>query len=97
MFSRMDGSRLPVESNATVPLDRILREGVRDKPDVSALASWDGNRLHALLWHYHDDNLPGPDAEVVVTWTGVEPGSRPFLRSHHRIDQDQGNAYAAWL
>jgi xylan 1,4-beta-xylosidase len=97
LFSRMDGSRLPVESSAAVPLDRILREGVRDKPDVSALASRDGNRLHALLWHYHDDDLPGADAEVVVTWTGVEPGSRPVLRSHHRIDQDHGNAYAAWL
>jgi xylan 1,4-beta-xylosidase len=97
MFSRMNGLRLPVESTAAVPLERIVRDGVRGEPDVSALASRDGKRLHALLWHYHDDDLPGPDAEVVVTWTGVEPGIHPVLRSHHRIDQEHGNAYAAWL
>ena len=41
MFSKMSGQRLAVESDAAIPLQSILRSGVRDKPDISALASFD--------------------------------------------------------
>ena len=64
MFSKMSGQRLAAESSGAVSLDAILKDGVRAKPDVSALASLDGKKLSVLVWHYHDDDVPGPDAAV---------------------------------
>ena len=59
MFAKMSGERLAVESDGAVSLDAMMRRGVREKPDVSAFASRDGNKLYVMVWHYHDDDLPG--------------------------------------
>src|SRR5207302_8145909 len=56
MFSLMGGRRLEAQSSGEVGLDAILAKGVRDAPDVSALAARDGDTLTVLLWHYHDDD-----------------------------------------
>src|SRR5215210_5112730 len=71
MFSKMSGRRLPVKSDGALALDEITRAGVRGKPDVSALASSDGKQIAVLLWHYHDDDLPGPMANVELTLSGL--------------------------
>jgi hypothetical protein len=42
---------LAVESDAAVPLDVMTRQGVRGKPDVSALASRGADELTVLVWH----------------------------------------------
>jgi xylan 1,4-beta-xylosidase len=36
-----------------------------------ALASLDGKELSVMLWHYHDDDLPGPDADVELSLAGL--------------------------
>jgi xylan 1,4-beta-xylosidase len=51
MFSRMSGKRLSVESDHAVPLDAMLKDGVRGKPDVAAIASLDQSKLCVLVWH----------------------------------------------
>jgi xylan 1,4-beta-xylosidase len=96
MFAKMSGRRLLAESDAAVPLDDILRAGVRERPDVSAFASLDANKLCVMVWHYHDDQVPGPPADVQLAVTGlpIETG-RPSLR-HYRIDDDHSNAFTAW-
>src|SRR5262249_51472562 len=66
MFSLMGGRRLEVQSSAEVDLASILAKGVRGAPDVSALVALDGDTLTVLAWHYHDDDVPGPDAEVAL-------------------------------
>jgi xylan 1,4-beta-xylosidase len=96
MFSMMGGQRLAVRSTGEVGLDAILKGGVRDAPDVSALASLDGDRLSILAWHYHDDDLPGPDAEVTLELTGLTPAGSPVLLHHYRIDRLHSNAFEAW-
>ena len=97
MFAKMSGERLAVESDDAVSLDAMLRRGVREKPDVSALASRDGDKLCVMLWHYHDDDLPGPAADV-------ELDARRICRSASGdgkdralpIDAEHSNAYTAW-
>ena len=96
MFSRMSGQRLPVASDAAVSLDSILRDGVRANPDVSALASLDGRRLCTLVWHYHDDDLPGATASVELEWSGLSKRSGAPTVTHFRIDEDHSNAFTAW-
>jgi xylan 1,4-beta-xylosidase len=99
MFAKMSGRRLLVESDAAVPLDAIVREGVRKNPDVSALASLDRDKLCVMIWHYHDDDLPGPDAEVSLSVNKIDRPLQAAMKArlqHFRIDQDLSNAFTAW-
>lgn len=95
MFSRMDGERLPVVSDAAVPLDEILKNGVREKPDVSALAALSDKRITVLVWHYHDDNIPGADADVTLKLGGAPGGTPKVTRT--LIDETHSNAFTWWL
>jgi xylan 1,4-beta-xylosidase len=96
MMSRLgSGQRLTAQSSAETPLDTILKDGVRgETPDVSILAARDGNRIALLVWHYHDDDLPGPDAEIALTLHGLNGTDKTL--SHWRIDAEHSNSYAAW-
>jgi xylan 1,4-beta-xylosidase len=96
MFAKMHGERLAVESDGAVPLDRMMRRGVREKPDVSALASRDGNKLYVMLWHYHDDDLPGPAANVELQLANLPVRTGTATIEHYTIDADHSNAYTAW-
>lgn len=97
MFSHMSGQRIAVESDGAVPLEAILKSGVRGKADVSALASLDGNKLCVLAWHYHDDDLPAPDAAVNLRLTGLPFANGKAKLTHYRIDADHSNSYQTWL
>ena len=108
MFSRMSGQRLTVESNGAVPLAVMLKDGVRASPDVSALASLDAavgtdrtsassrNRLCVLVWHYHDDDVPGPDADIQLSLPGLPIRADTVRLRQYRIDVDHSNAFTAW-
>jgi xylan 1,4-beta-xylosidase len=96
MFSKMSGQRIAVESDHAIALDEIVRRGVRGEPDVSALASLDKNRLCVLVWHYHDDDLPGPDADVALAIEGLPLRAGQAQLDRYCIDQNHGNAFAAW-
>jgi xylan 1,4-beta-xylosidase len=96
LFNKMSGQRVAAESDGAVPLETMLRRGVRGKPDVSALASLDGNKLCVLVWHYHDDDLPGPDADVQLTLTNLPKGNSGISARQFQIDHDHSNAYALW-
>ena len=96
MFSKMGGQRVAAESSAQVPLDTMLTEGVRGAPDVGVLASAEPNRLAVMIWHYHDDDVPGPDAAVELVIADLPAAVREAKLTHHRIDEDHSNAYAAW-
>jgi xylan 1,4-beta-xylosidase len=96
MFARMTGHRLGAESDAAIPIDEIVRSGVRAKPDVSVLASLDRNTLCVMVWHYHDDDLPGPAADIALKITGLPPANGQARLQHFRIDDDHSNAFSAW-
>jgi xylan 1,4-beta-xylosidase len=96
MFAKMGGKRLTVESDGAVPLDAILKRGVRDRPDVSALASLDGKTLSVLIWHYHDDDVPGPDAAVELALSGLPLETGEARLQHFRIDEQHSNGFTAW-
>ena len=96
MLGKMSGKRVGVESSGATRLDDILRSGVRGaKPDVSALAAIDGNKLFVLAWHYHDDDVPGPAAEIALSLESARRAQRARL-VQYRIDHDHSNAFTAW-
>ena len=108
---QMRGARLAVESDHGVKLEDMLKNGVRGQPDVSAMAVAGSDLIPShvqphdvpfiaiLLWHYHDDDLPGPSAEITLALTGLSGTGRagsPPPPMEQRIDEDHSNAFAAW-
>jgi xylan 1,4-beta-xylosidase len=96
MFAMMTGKRVAAESDAAVSLDAIMKSGVRDKPDVAALASLDNGKLCVMTWHYHDEDVPGPAADLSVTITGLPPKIGEAKLTQFRIDETHSNAFTAW-
>lgn len=96
MYSQMSGRRIAAHSDGAVSLDDMLRNGVRQNPDVSALASRDGNKICVMAWHYHDDDLAGPAAAVSLQMTGLAPSISTAQLTHYRIDENHSNAFTLW-
>jgi xylan 1,4-beta-xylosidase len=96
MFSRMGAQRIAATSDGAADLDAMIKAGVRQKPDVAALASRDANRVTVLAWHYHDDDVAGPDAAVTLTLEGLGLKQGQAKLQHFRIDAIHSNAYSAW-
>jgi xylan 1,4-beta-xylosidase len=96
MFARMSGQRLAVESDRAVPLDEIVRNGVRGEPDVAAMASLDQKKLCVMVWHYHDDDIAGRDASVALTVNGLPLASGEAKLRHFRIDHEHSNSFSVW-
>ena len=98
MFARMGGARVEAQSSAQVPLETVLEAGVHDHPDVGVLASSEGDKVCVMMWHYHDDDIPGPVADVTLDLKGLEllgwPGRSEI--AHYRIDERHSNAFRAW-
>ena len=97
MYALMGPERLTATSSAEVPLATILNEGVRGAPDVGVLASRAPQRVAIMVWHYHDDDLPGPDAAVKLALAGLPANLASAKLTHCRIDQQHSNVYAEWL
>ncbi|MDQ2664912.1 MAG: beta-xylosidase [Gemmatimonadota bacterium] len=96
MMSRMPGRRLQVESTGALSLDEIVAHGVRGEADVSATASRGENRIAVLAWHYHDDDVAGPTANVHLVIDKLPPIVASVTVTHYRIDDEHSNAFAAW-
>lgn len=96
MFGKMSGRRLPVTSSMGLNARAILQSGVRGNPDVSAAASLDRGKLDVLLWHYHDDDVPGPAARVALNLAGLPISEGRLQARQFRIDADHSNCYEAW-
>lgn len=96
MFSKMGGQRLAVTSSAGHDAGTILARDVREHADVSAQASLDGKKLSILAWHYHDDDVAGPDADVELNVVGLPAEAGDVRVTRHSIDLEHSNAFIAW-
>jgi len=97
MFGRMSGRRVAARSDAEVPLETVMSAGIRgERADVSALAALDGDSLTVLAWHYHDDDLPGPDAAITLELEHLPAPDGVATFTEYRVDPEHGNAHTAW-
>ena len=96
MAGLMQGDRVGATSSAAIPLDAILRNGVRQAADVDVLAVHGPGQTSVLLWNYHDDDAPAPGASVTVTIHGLPQRAPRVLLQQYRIDDHHSNAYTLW-
>ncbi len=96
MFSKMDGNRVEARSSAEIPLDDLMRNGVHGAPDVAALASAGPKKLTVMIWYYHDDDLPGPEAAIELTLDHLPIADGAATLTHYRIDNEHSNSFEEW-
>jgi xylan 1,4-beta-xylosidase len=97
LFARLGSEQIEATSSAEVPLTQIVSNGVRGSPDVGVLATRasDSGRVDILLWHYHDDDVPGPAADIQLSLSGLATHADLHARAW-RVDHDNGDAFTAW-
>lgn len=96
MAGLMSGDRVATTSSGQVPLGDLVKTGVRQSPDVDAFATKADREAAIMVWNYHDDDVPAPDAAVRITVTGIPPGVKRVILEHYRIDDTHSNSYTAW-
>jgi xylan 1,4-beta-xylosidase len=94
MFGLMRGDRVEARSSGALDLDQMLQNGVRDKPDINALATRGERSAAVLVWNYHDDDLPAAPADLALTIRGLPAGR--VLARHYRVDAEHSNSYEVW-
>jgi xylan 1,4-beta-xylosidase len=94
MLGRMTGDRIAVDSSGALPLAMVRDTGVRDRPDVNALATRSDRAISILVWNYHDDDVPSEAASVDLLVEAVP--TKAVKVTHERVDATHSNAYEAW-
>ena len=94
MYGLMHGSRLKVDTPSGLSARDVIEYGVRQQPDINALAATDGSSTTVMVWYYHDDNISGPAALVELTIKGLN--TNRVLLHHYRVDQNHSNSYEVW-
>ena len=49
-----------------------------------------------MLWNYHDDDIPAPDAATQITIAGIPAAVKKVLLEYYRIDETHSNSYTVW-
>jgi xylan 1,4-beta-xylosidase len=96
MAGLMSGDRVSVSSTGAVPLDAIMKTGVKQAPDVDGFATRSARSAALMIWNYSDTNLPGPPSSIDVSLAGLPLHATRVLLEHYRIDDTHSNAYSAW-
>lgn len=96
LFAKLGTDRLTATSDAQVPLDTAMSQGVRGAADIGTIATRTADgRIAVLVWHYHDDDVPGPAAAITLSLRGLK-WATPRTATLWRVDGEHANAYAAW-
>jgi xylan 1,4-beta-xylosidase len=96
LLGLMGGERIPVTSTQAIPLERVLASGVTGPPDVNALATSGNCKVAVMIWNYHDDDVPGPEASVELLIKNLPAEAAQVQVRDYRIDEHHSNAYTAW-
>jgi xylan 1,4-beta-xylosidase len=96
MFGMMGDQRIQAESDHSVPLEDILKGGVKSKADVNGFASRSARSVDVMVWNYHDDDVEAPETKISVPVSGLPAGVTKVLIKHYRVDRDHSNSYAVW-
>ena len=96
MMGRMGGRRLRAASSGDPGVEAILQSDVPASGDVSALATLRGSSLSVLLWHYHPDDVAGPEANVTLSLTSLPYRDARVRVRQFRVDAQHGNAFQRW-
>lgn len=95
MLGMMPERRVEVnQKDLAYSFQKVTKESVRGEADINGYAAKGTHEAAVMVWNYHDDNVPAPDAPVSVQMKGLT--APRVLVQHYRIDQQHSNSYEAW-
>ncbi len=93
MLGMMKGERVRVTGNP-YPARKVIEEGIREQPDINAMACVDQNEMTIMVWNYHDDDILGKIDTIELSIHRIPDGQ--VLVQHYRVDQEFSNSYTMW-
>lgn len=96
MFGLMGDKRVRTESSSAVPVNEVLREGVRERPDINAIATRKDHEVEILVWNYHDDDVAVEPTPIEISVSGLPADVKRASLEHFRIDETHSNSFTAW-
>ena len=96
MAAIMAGTRVAASSDAAVPLNAKMADGVGGQPDIDAMATANGREAAVLLWNYHDEEKGAASSPMEIAVRGLPKVAGRVRVTHYRIDDAHSNAYGAW-
>jgi len=96
MFGLLARDRVQVTSPGALSTEGVVRDGVRTRPEINAIATRGGHEIEILMWNYHDEDLPAPASPIDLTVTGLPTTVTHGLLEHFRVDSGHSNSFAAW-
>ena len=95
MFGMMPERRVEVsQKDLAYSFQKVTKESVRGEADINGYAAKGTREAAVMVWNYHDDNVPAPDAPISVQMKGLT--AFRVLVQHYRIDQQHSNSYEVW-
>ncbi len=96
MLGMMRGRSLEVTSNRKIEPSTVVKNGLRNEAEISAVAARTENEITILVWNYHDfDESVNPE-DVTLTIENLTASDKVLIE-HFRLDEDHGNPYRVWL
>src|SRR5882762_9902286 len=96
MFGLLGSERVKVSSTGALPTGQVVSAGVRQRSDISAIATRKDDEVEVLIWNYHDDDLAANGASIDLKVDGLPAGATRGVFEHFRIDSNHSNAFTAW-
>jgi xylan 1,4-beta-xylosidase len=96
MLGLLRGDRVEVSDEAAIATEQVVREGVRGRPDIGAIAARTNRGLGVLVWNYHDDDVGSAPASISLTLSGLPSDVTRGWLEHFRVDSSHSNAFTAW-
>ncbi len=96
MLGMLGSERVKATSSGGLANDVVLHDGVRDQPDISAIATRKQREIEILVWNYHDDDLSVSAATIDLAIMGLPTEAKRVLLEHFRVDSNHSNAFAVW-
>jgi len=96
MLGRLGNERVKITSSAELATEDVVRDGVRVVPDINAIATRKDREIEILIWNYHDDDVPFPDAPINLVISGLPTGARRPWVEHFRVDSSHSDSFTVW-
>jgi len=96
MFGLLGTDRIKASSAGALPLGQVVSLGVRQQPDINAIATRKNREIEIMIWNYHDEDVDFPARTIDLAITGLPYSLHLALVEHFRIDAHHSNAFTAW-
>ena len=96
MLGLLGSERVRVTSSGALATEEVVHNGVRERPDINAIATRKDREVEILVWNYHDDDVPVAGAPIDLVVAGLPKHTTRGLLEHYRVDRDHSNASTAW-